>query len=118
MNFDDAVAAHSQWKVRLQSVINGSIKEVLDPATVAMDNRCVLGQWIHGEAKEYSVLPEYETLRKEHAAFHNCAAAVLRTYLDGDAAKAKAMIDPGDAFHDASIKTIWAIQRLRSKVEK
>jgi methyl-accepting chemotaxis protein len=118
MNFDDAVNAHSQWKARLQAAINGSTREVLDPVTIAMDNKCVLGQWIYGEAKVHSELPEYVALKKEHASFHQCAAEVLRTHLGGDSAKAKVMIDPGGVFYDASIKTITAIRRLRAKVEK
>lgn len=118
MNFDDAITAHSQWKIRLQSVINGTSKEVLDPAVVCLDNKCPLGQWIYGDAKAYAALPDYEHLRVEHANFHQCAAEVLKFHLAGDLAKAKGSLDPGGPFHEASVKTIIAIRHLRKQVEK
>jgi hypothetical protein len=118
MNFDEAITAHSQWKIRLQSAINGTNKEVLDPATICVDNRCTLGQWIYGEAKEHSTLKEYEVLRLEHAHFHQCAAEVVRTFQAGETDKARAALESGGHFHAASIKTINAIRHLRTKVEK
>jgi hypothetical protein len=118
MNFDEAITAHSQWKIRLQSVINGTSKETLDPAVVALDNKCVLGQWIYSEAKQYSDLPEYAALVKEHAHLHICAADTLRLAQSGQTEKAKVTLDTGGTFIDASIRTINAIRHLRKKVEK
>jgi methyl-accepting chemotaxis protein len=118
MNFDDAITAHSQWKIRLQGVINGSSKEILDPQVVGLDNKCPLGQWIHGEAKQqYSQLPEYSVLVKQHAEFHQSAASVLRLALAGQMDQAKACLETGGSFMEASIRTITAIRQLRRKVE-
>lgn len=116
MNFDEAITAHSQWKIRLQGVVAGTSKENLDPGVVGLDNKCILGQWIHGEARQFAHHPEYSKLVSEHAAFHQCAADVLRTITAGKAEQAKAMIDNG-AFHEASIRTINAIRHLRKKVQ-
>jgi len=118
MNFDEAITAHSQWKIRLQSVVNGTSKESLDPAVVGLDNKCPLGQWIYGEATQFSTLTEYGELRHEHAHFHTCAAETLRLALAGKAEQAKAQLDTNGAFVDASIRTINAIRHLRKKVEK
>jgi hypothetical protein len=118
MNFDEAITAHSQWKIRLQAVISGTSRETLDPAVVAVDNKCALGQWIHGEAKQYSGAPEYAKLLEEHAHFHKSAADTLRMALAGQLDKAKATLDTGGPFIDASIRTINAIRHLRKKVEK
>lgn len=118
MNFEDAITAHSQWKIRLQGVLNGSNKEVLDPQVVGLDNKCALGQWIHGEAKQqYGALPEYVALVKQHAAFHQHAAAVLRMALQGQADQARACLETSGSFTEASIRTITAIRQLRRKVE-
>jgi len=118
VNFDDAITAHSQWKIRLQSAINGTNREVLDPAIIGVDNKCALGQWIYGEAKQHASLKEYEVLKAEHAHFHQCAAEVVRTFQGGESDKARAALDSGGHFHAASIKTINAIRHLRTKVEK
>ena len=116
MNFDEAITAHSQWKIRLQGVISGTGREVLDPQVVGVDNKCPLGQWIHGEAKQYSKLEEYVQLVKEHASLHQCAAKVLRLVEAGQKEEAKGLVDNGE-FHDLSIKTINAIRHLRKRVE-
>jgi hypothetical protein len=118
MNFDEAITAHSQWKMRLQAVIHGTSKEVLDPAVVGLDSKCVLGQWIHGEAKQYAGLPEYAALVKEHAHLHSCAADTLRLAQSGQTEKAETTLATGGTFIDASIRTINAIRHLRKKVEK
>ena len=118
MNFDDAITAHSQWKIRLQGVINGSNKEVLDPQVIAQDDRCAMGQWIHGEARrQYGSLPEFAALVKQHAEFHQHAAEVLRMVLQGQADKARACLETGGSFTESSIRTITAIRQLRRKVE-
>ena len=72
MNFDEAIQAHAAWKVKLSAYLykcDGSLKS----ADVRVDNRCPLGQWLHGEGKKYASLAEYQTLIKEHARFHLAA---------------------------------------------
>jgi len=117
MNFDDAITAHSQWRIRLQGVIAGTNQEKLDPQVVAQDNKCPLGQWIHGDAKhQYAALKEYPVLVQKHAAFHQCAANVLRMVAAGQLEEAKENVAKGE-FFNASIQTINAIRHLRKQVE-
>lgn len=118
MNFDEAITAHSQWKMRLQAVINGTSRELLDPAVVGLDNKCPLGQWIHGEAKQFSALPEYSKLVEEHAHLHRCTADVLRMVISGHQDKARAALETDGVFINASIATINAIRHLRKVVKK
>ena len=115
MNFDEAITAHSQWKIRLQSFVAGTSKETLDPAIVGVDNKCVLGQWIYGEAKQYAGEIEYKQLLEEHARFHKCAAQVLQTSLAGKQQEAVKMLESGGEFHEISLKTINAIRHLKRK---
>ena len=104
--------------MRLRAVVEHSSQESLDPAMVGMDNRCVLGQWIHGEAVQFNQMKEYTELVHEHSNFHKCAADVLRMALAGQTEKAKAQLDAEGPFMEASIHTINAIRHLRRKVEK
>ena len=115
MNFDDAITAHSQWRIRLQGAIAGTNQDVLDPKVVGADDQCVLGRWIYGEAKRYADQPDYQALVLEHRAFHKCAGSVLELVSAGRKEEAKASVGTG-AFFDASIQTINAIRRLRKKV--
>ena len=117
MNFDDAITAHSQWRIRLQSVIAGTSQEKLDPQVVGRDDKCPLGQWIHGEANQkFAGLKEFPILVQKHAAFHLSAAGVLRMVAAGKLAEAKENVTRGE-FFDASIQTINAIRHLRKQVE-
>jgi methyl-accepting chemotaxis protein len=82
---------------------------------VGVDDRCALGQWIHGEAKQYSGVPEYGKLVQEHKAFHASAAKVIEMVAAGKLEEAKTCVDKGE-FFDASLRTINAIRHLRTKV--
>jgi len=117
MDFDEALNAHAQWKLRLLTFINGASKEPLDPKVVGRDDQCGLGKWIHGEAKVHSALPEYAQLVEIHARFHKAAATVLNSHLSGKTPQAKAMLDPGGAFHEAAMETLIGIRHLRDKVK-
>jgi hypothetical protein len=118
MNFDDAITAHSQWKLRLKSVVDGTSRETLDPAVIAVDDKCALGQWIRGDAKAYEGLEEYRDLMAQHAQFHRCAAEVLKLALAGRKGEASAQLENTGEFTEASIRTISAIRKLRRKVEQ
>ncbi len=78
LDFKKAIDAHMQWKERLRAVIEGNGSEQLDVATVACDDRCVLGKWIHGPGgSDHGTLGQFVQLRDHHAEFHVCAAGVL-----------------------------------------
>ena len=83
MDFDQAVATHTQWKRRLREHL--AVPDCnLIPAEIQVDDRCVLGQWIHAEGASYSSLPEYRKLKFEHARFHEAAAEIVRKTLAGE----------------------------------
>ena len=76
MDFDEAVASHSQWKRKLREDLakqDGSLR----PVEVALDHKCALGQWIYGEGSSYSALPEFTKLKYDHARFHEVAADLV-----------------------------------------
>jgi Chemoreceptor zinc-binding domain len=114
MNFDDAIAAHIKWKVRLTQFIDGTGTEKLDSNIVCKDNMCDLGKWIYGEGAKYKTVASHKTLQDRHAHFHKCAADVVKKVETGDPAGAKSML--AGVFATASKDTIGAIMQLKKEV--
>jgi len=116
MNFDDAIAAHIKWKVRLSQFIDGVSTEQLSSATICKDNLCDLGKWIYGEGAKYKVAPHYQDLVKKHANFHICAGDVVKKVEHGDRAGAKSALS--GTFAIASKETVTAIMELKKEAAK
>jgi len=87
------IAAHGMWKNRLRGAVDtGKADVTLDAA--GKDNLCEFGKWLYGStipatAKSH---PEYETVKKLHARFHQSAAKVLAAALGGKKAEVEAML--------------------------
>jgi hypothetical protein len=113
MNFDDAVAAHIKWKVRLSQFIDGTSTEKLESATICKDNLCDLGKWIYGEGTKYKVAAHYTDLVTKHASFHKCAGEVLKKVEAGDKPGAKAILS--SQFAAASKDTVNAIMQVKKE---
>lgn len=116
MTFDDAMAAHLVWKLRLARLIDSANGEGLESTVVAKDTVCDFGQWIHGDGSKYMTMASYEQVVRKHADFHACAAEVVRKVHDGD--KAGARRDLEGAFQSASMQLINAVAELRTEVGK
>ena len=113
--FDQAIAAHSAWKTKLRQYIShhdGSLKL----ADIAVDNKCELGQWIHGEGSRYSKLPEYATLKNEHARFHKAAADVVRKADSGQSVAEEVALGGKSDFSAASSAVVLAIATMKKHV--
>lgn len=92
-----AIEAHVRWKVRLEAYLNGSSTEKLDPAVVEKDDQCVLGKWIHGAGgAQYHGSPMVTELTQTHAAFHKCAAEIVRQADRGEITEASDSLHNGD----------------------
>jgi hypothetical protein len=116
MNFDDAVAAHSEWKRKLNSYVQ-KLDQSLKADEVAANDRCTLGQWLKGEAQEYSALPEFAKLTAEHTRFHKAAADVVRRVDSGQDVSADMAIGGGSEFGRASSAVVLAIMGMKKKYE-
>ena len=115
MNFDDAIKAHSDWKMKLSIYLNkpdGSLKA----ADAEVDNKCALGQWIYGEGTKYHSAPEYSVLKTEHAKFHKCAGAVIRKADSGQKVAEEVAIGGKSEFATASSAVVSAIFKMKTKV--
>lgn len=115
MNFDDAIAAHIKWKVRLKQFIDGDSTEQLKSGTVCEDNLCDLGKWIYGEGAVFNIRPHYQDLVTKHANFHRCAAEVVKKVEDNDKIGANALLS--GQFSMASKETVIAIMELKKEAK-
>lgn len=116
MNFDDAIAAHIKWKVRLSQFIDGNGAEQLKSDTVCKDNLCDLGKWIYGDGTKFKALPHYRDLVSKHANFHRCAADVIKKVESNDKPGAKSLLS--GQFATASKETVTAIMELKREAAK
>lgn len=117
MDFDAAMQAHANWKIRLSGYANGITKDKPDAIVAAKDNVCALGQWLHGEAKaKIGSQPEYAALVAAHAEFHRQAAAVVRLIDAGQLDQARRELDnSSSAYRAASTKVIGQLMQMKSK---
>ena len=114
MNFDEAIQAHVQWKMKLRQHLGGAQK--FDAGVVGKDDQCVLGKWIHGEAStKYRQLPDYAKLKAAHASFHATAASVIRTHDSGLGVKAAELLE--GLYEKASLEVVHHIRHIRKVIE-
>jgi hypothetical protein len=114
MDFDGAIRAHTEWKMKLKTYIkkpDGSLKA----AEVCLDNKCPLGQWIHGEGSQWSSLPEYGALKSEHAKFHICAADIIRKADSGKDTSEETALGSESDFATTSSRVVTAIMKMKAK---
>lgn len=116
MTFDDAMAAHVIWKIRLARMIEGAGGEDLDSIAAGDDGLCAFGKWIHGEGAQYRTTPTYEDVVTKHAHFHACAAEVVRKAEQGDRAAAMKALD--GAFEAASRQLVNALVELKTEARQ
>ncbi|MFM2418145.1 MAG: hypothetical protein RL385_2868 [Pseudomonadota bacterium] len=110
---DSAIEAHTKWKIRLLTAINGG--EVPDKATTCVDNRCDLGKWIYGEgARTHGQHPDFVALREAHKQFHACIGTVLDLLAAGNKVAAKELIMTGEYGKRSQevVRVIVALKRL------
>ena len=100
-DFDKAIEAHRHWKVKLRQAIANH--EKLDADTICRDDRCPLGQWIHGAGgQRWGQRPLFSQLLHKHAEFHQTAGGVARKINAGQYADAEQLIGSGSHFANIS----------------
>jgi len=113
--FDDAIAAHIKWKLRLVQFIDGTSTEKLDKATVCKDNLCALGKWIYGDGEKYKNAAHYGDLLTKHANFHRCAGEVVAKVDSNDKVGAKSIL--AGEFAVSAKETVTAIMNMKKEIE-
>lgn len=98
------IGAHVLWKKRLQSLLDGTSEETLNPDNIGMDDKCALGLWIYGDGQSYREEAKFEEVRLMHAEFHKKAAEVVRLYQSGDLAGASDLLQGDYSRHSERLK--------------
>lgn len=116
MDLQEAIRAHSDWKTKLRGAI--STKSTLDVATIARDDCCMLGKWLHGESRPmYGPLSSHIACVKKHAVFHKEAAKIAGTINEKRYADAEKMLEIGGAYATASNEVVFAIGALKREAK-
>jgi methyl-accepting chemotaxis protein len=111
-DFDTAIEAHRQWKVKLRKAI--AEHETLDSDKICRDDQCPLGKWIHGPGgAQWGTRPTFVDLLQKHAAFHKAAGAVAKQINAGQYAQAEALIGSGSQFAQVSTEVCTILTRAK-----
>jgi methyl-accepting chemotaxis protein len=116
MDFNEAIKAHSEWKMKLRHAIASQAQ--LDAAMIARDDQCALGKWLHGESKnQYGMLASHRECIRHHAAFHRAASNVASTINARDFTNAEAMLARGTEYALTSNAVVIAIGALKREAK-
>lgn len=114
MDLEQAVQKHAEWKVKFRAAI--AAREAMDAATIAKDNCCELGRWLHGEGHtRWSTLPAYRACVGKHAEFHQAAGRVAQAINAKRYGEAEAMLGAETPYAVISRDVVTAIQRLKKE---
>ncbi len=109
-----AIAAHMAWKTKLRNAVEQG--EKLEVDTVCRDDRCPLGQWLHGPGRlSCGHAPAFTALLERHAEFHTEVGKVARLVNAGQKPQALAALEGGTAFARATQATVVAIKTLQQE---
>jgi hypothetical protein len=117
MDFDQAIAAHTKWRAKLRAYLAEPDGSLLAPE-IALDNTCELGIWISGKGAKYSDLPEFHSLRSQHARFHKAVAEIVRKVDSGQRYTEEVALGARSEFSSASADVVSAIMSFKAAVAK
>jgi hypothetical protein len=115
INLDNAIQAHADWRTKLRSASNRH--EQVDAETIARDDCCELGKWLHGAGNsKFGGKPTFVSLINAHKDFHKEAGKVARAINQEAGAKAETMLDSGTPFARASGEVGRLIVQLKKEI--
>ncbi|MDZ7938450.1 MAG: CZB domain-containing protein [Rhodoferax sp.] len=116
MDLNNAVQKHAEWKIKLRSAISKHAQ--MDVPTLARDDCCELGQWLHGEAKaRFGTLGAHADCVRKHQVFHTEVAKVAAAVNAGRYTHADSLLGAGGGFASASSALSVAFMQLRKSAE-
>jgi hypothetical protein len=112
MDLNDALAKDKELKEKFLAAI--AAKAQLDASIIGKSDRCVLGNWLHGDGeRKYPFLKSFKPCSEAHAAFHVQAAKVVRQINCGEYADAQALIADNTAYAKALSALELAVVNLK-----
>lgn len=116
LDLQTAIAAHENWKVRLEAFLEGRSTEKFVPEEICFDNRCDLGKWIHGPGKaRIGTFAGFTALLDHHKMFHYAASNVVALAQAGKHEDARHMLDV--QFSDYSRDVVRDLRALQAVIE-
>ncbi len=116
MDFDSAISAHVQWKLKIEDYLRQP-DHTLSTATASSDQDCELGKWLHGDAEKHSDLPWFSALITEHARFHKVAGEIVRRADAGESVSAEVALGANSEFARSSIAVIGDLMHLKLQAQ-
>jgi len=83
LHFHEAVVHHHEWLARLVACLTGEQCD-LHVHEIVHDDKCLIGQWLHGEGQTFANLPAFQDVRKLHKEVHDIAAQAWEAKLADD----------------------------------
>ncbi len=112
IDIDTAIAAHENWKLRLQNYLEGKSSEDLKPEVVCQDDRCDLGKWLHGTGQmRLGAYPAFSVLVARHKYFHLQASTVVALTQAGEKDKAGQTL--AGSYRHASNQVVLLLKELK-----
>ena len=112
--FDQAIAAHAQWKGRLYQAINTG-KSEWTVAQVQADDQCDLGKWLRALPMCEQQSEHYKEIWALHVEFHTIASEVLEMALVGRTEEAKAAVALDTRFTGITTKLIMGLSAWKEE---
>jgi Chemoreceptor zinc-binding domain len=119
MDFNGAIRAHTEWKLRLLNYSWGNLNDTIDLASLRKDDLCALGKWIHGEGEQYQGDADWQEMARAHASFHLRAAEVAAMVECGQGAAAEALLSSRESeYGKLTLQVTDLLMRLKTKYSK
>ena len=117
IDIDTAIAAHENWKLRLQNYLDGKSSENLQPEIVCLDDRCDLGKWLYGPGKmRLGSYPAFSVLVARHKFFHTQASSVVALSQAGEQDKAQQMLNT--SYRHGSNQVVLLLKELKRSLSR
>lgn len=116
MNLIEAYNRDKELKDRFLEAIDA--KAQVDASIIGKQDRCVLGNWLHGEAeRRCQLLKSYKPAVAAHEAFHVQAAKVAKLVNVKEYDDARAALEPGTPFSKTLLELGVALAKLKAEAK-
>ncbi len=94
LDIDISIAAHENWKIRLDSFVEGRSTEAFTASDVACDKTCELGKWIYSDGEaSLGKYAAFVDLKAQHKMFHFTASSVISLTQAGKTDEAHSLLN-------------------------
>ncbi|SFM40120.1 methyl-accepting chemotaxis protein [Rugamonas rubra] len=111
IDVDGIIDAHRQWKVKLRDAIEQGGR--VDVKTLARDDCCALGKWIHADGQRLRGRASFTALVEQHARFHRVAGQVGELINKGEYVRAEQALGHGSPFSSATIDVVRVLSAAK-----